>query len=148
MVLQMEIKKEELKDYYGRLNQYEVWLREHFPKSDRVEIDRWASFSGYGISNINFSRIKETEAQIAGISKTIDAIDRVFTSKRNNLQNRIQGLLSDVVSIEAKMQRDAERKEQNEKEKYFKADYFNRQRNEAAAGELQEKPVKSGKVKK
>jgi tetratricopeptide (TPR) repeat protein len=148
VALQMEIKKEELNDCYGRLNQYEVWLREHFPRSDRVDIDQWASFSGYGISNINFSRIKETETHIARVSRTIESLDRVFSAKRNNLQNRIQGLLSDVATIEQRMQREAERRDEKEKDKFFKTGYFDRQRKEAAAGELQETPVKKEKTKK
>jgi len=144
--IQMEIRKEELEDYYGRLNQYEVWLRENFPKEFRVELDRWTTFSGYGISNINFSRIQDLDERISQISQTIDAIENVFSAKRKGLERRIQGLLSDVETIEEQMRLEAEKKELEEKDRFFRSQYFDKQRGEATAGKLREDPTrKEGK---
>ena len=148
LAIQMEINKEELQDYYRKLNQYEVWLRENFPREFRVELDQWASFSGYGISNINFSRIKESETRVTRISQTIDALDQVFKAKRKNLENRIRGLLSDVAKIEEQMRLEVARREQAEKEEFFKTEYFERQRQEAVVGKLREKTESGKKVKK
>ena len=144
IMVQMEMKKTELEDYYGRLNQYEVWLRENFPQDIKLDLDQWASFSGYGISNINFSRIKEVEQKIADISGTISALDHVYEVKRVDLQNRIQGLLSDVVKIEDQMRKEADKKEQLEKERFFKVEYFYKQQQESPAGKLEEKPKPGG----
>ena len=144
LMIRMEIKKEELEDYYGRLNQYEVWLRENFPDDLRAELSRWASFSGYGISNINFSRIRENERRAARISRTIDTIDRIFEAKKANLEQRIENLLEDVTNIEEQMRREAERRKQQTREQFFKDAYFEKQRQEAAAGKLHEEP-ESGK---
>jgi len=146
--IRMEITKEELHDYFGKLNQHEVWLRENFPQELRVELDQWASFSGYGISNINFSRIKESDRQIAQISQNIDAIDRVFDTKKKDLENRIQGLLSDVAKIEEQMLQEVSIREQKEKDRFFKTEYFNRQRQESVTGKLRENPDLKKKVKK
>ena len=146
--IRMEIAKEEFQDYYGKLNQQEVWLRENYPQDYRVELDQWATFSGYGISNINFSRIKDYERQIQQASQTIDDLDFVFKEKRRNLENRIQGLLSDVAKIEEQMLQEASKKELKEKDRFFKVEYFNRQRQEPVAGKLREKPdLKKKKVK-
>lgn len=142
--IRMEIRKEEMDDYYNKLNQYEVWLRENFPQQYQLELEQWTNFSGYGISNINFSRIKECEAQIANISTTVDALDKVFWSKRNKLELRIQGLLSDVAKIENQMKIEAEKNEQKERDRFFKQDYFDQQSKEAVAGSLKESP-ESGK---
>jgi len=138
--IRAEIKKEELEDYYRRLNQYEVWLKENFPKEENVEIDKWASFSGYGISNINFMRIKEYDNRIADIAQVIDNIDGIFIAKRKDLDNRIQGLLSDVQKIEEQMQIESLKRQKSEKDKFFKNEYFIKQKRESAAGKLKEKP--------
>ena len=147
LAIQMELAREEFEDYFNTLNQHEVWLRENFPQDFRVELDQWATFSGYGISNINFQRIKECEDQIGQISATIDAVDYVFVSKKKDLENRIQGLLSDVAKIEEQMLEEASMREQMEKERFYKTEYFNRQRQEAAAGKLHEVPVIEKRVK-
>jgi len=140
LMIQTEIKKEELEDYYNRLNQYEVWLRENFPQQMRVELDQWASFSGYGISNINFSRIKTCDRRMAGISKNIQKIDEIYLIKRKQLDRRIQGLLSDVEKIEDQMRSEAMKREEQEKDRFFKTDYFYKQKQEAPVGEIQETP--------
>lgn len=142
--VRMEVKKEELEDYSFRLNQYEVWLRENFPQEFRIELDQWTRFSGYGISNINFSRIKETEARISQISSAIDEIDRVYVDKRKRLDRRIQSLLSDVEKIENQMQSEAEQRQQREREHFFKKEYFERQRKESMTGELKTQPGNGG----
>ena len=38
VTIQLEITIEELKDYYGRLNQYEIWLRENMPGDQRKSL--------------------------------------------------------------------------------------------------------------
>ena len=141
LAIRLEIRKEEMEDYYNKLNQYEVWLRENFPQQYQVELEQWTNFSGYGISNINFSRIKECEAQIAQISNTVDALDQVFWSKRKKLEMRIQGLLTDVEKIENQMKQEAEKQEQQERERFFKQDYFDRRSTEPVTGSLKESPV-------
>jgi TolA-binding protein len=146
LILRMEIAKEEFEDYYGRLNQHEVWIRENFPMEFRVDLDKWATFSGYGISNINFSRIKDYERQIAHISQTIDDLDYVFKAKKKDLENRIQGLLSDVAKIEDQMLKEAVKREQTEKDRFFQLDYFNRQKQESV-GKLSERPEPKKKEK-
>ena len=147
LLIRMEIKKEELEDYYGKLNQYEVWLRENFPQDFRLELNRWATFSGYGISNINFSRIKQCDQRIAQISQTIDVLDRVFKAKKKDLDNRIQGLLNDVATIEEQMRREAEKRQQREKEHFFKTKYFEKEKREPP-GKLNEKPEIKNKAGK
>ena len=68
-------------------------------------------------------------------------------SKKKDLENRIQGLLSDVAKIEEQMLEEASMREQMEKERFYQTEYFNRQRQEAAAGRLLEVPVIEKKVK-
>jgi TolA-binding protein len=146
--ISMEITLDELENYYGKLNQYEVWLRENSPREFRVELDKWASFSGYGISNINFQRIKECDQRTARISEAIGSLDRVFQVKRRRLENRIQGLLTDVATIEKQMRREAEQRQMKEQENFFKSEYFEKHVNELGAGEFQEKPTQKEQKQK
>ncbi len=136
----MEIKQEELEDYLRKLNQNEIWIRENLPQEFRVDLDSWASFSEYGISNINFLMIKEIDSRIAEISRSISTIDAAHREKRTELEKRIQGLLNDVAQIEKQMRQEQDKNRQQEKEQFFKNDYFERQKTEPAAGELKEKP--------
>jgi TolA-binding protein len=128
--LHMEMRQEELEDYYDALNQYEVWLKENLPQEFNVEVDQWTSFSSYGISNINFNRIKEIDEQTVQIARIMASIDRVFQEKRIKLEERIQGLLSDVARIEAQMKVETNRRLERERESFFHNKYFNKQTKE------------------
>ncbi|MBN2102708.1 tetratricopeptide repeat protein [bacterium] len=130
--LHMEMRIEELKDYYDKLSQYEVWLRENLPQEFRIEVDQWTSFSSYGISNINFNRIKEIDERTAQISRVLNSIDRVFKEKRIKLEKRIQRLLSDVSRIEGQMKVEAKRRKERDREDFFHNKYFNKQVKEPA----------------
>ncbi len=130
--IQLEIELEETEDYFDRLNQYEIWLRENMPGDIHMDLERWASFSGYGISSINFSRIKECEQRIEKISSIIQTMDKVYQEKRREMDNRIQGLLMDVADIEKQMRLDADRRAMKEKERFFNVDYFDKRSKEAA----------------
>ncbi|MBN1781429.1 tetratricopeptide repeat protein [bacterium] len=125
--LQMEINREELEDYYLKLNQYEVWLKENLPQEFRIEVDQWTSFSSYGISNLYFTRIQEIDERSAQISRIMASLDRVFQDKRIKLERRIQGLLSDVARIEAQMQVESKRRKEQERDSFFNNKYFNKQ---------------------
>ncbi len=142
LTVQAEIKKEELEDYYNKLNQYEIWLRENFPQQYTVELDRWATFSGYGISNINFSRIKDIDTQIEKISRTIDMIDDVFAEKKRVLEQKIKGLLEDVERIENKMKYEAEKKQQTDRDRFFKTRYFEKKEKESTIEKIDKKKGK------
>ena len=72
----------------------------------------------------------------------------MFDAKKKDLENRIQGLLSDVAKIEEQMIQEVSIREQKEKDRFFKTEYFNRQRQESVAGKLRENPDLKKKVKK
>lgn len=138
--IRMEIRREELIDTWQKLNQYEVWLRENMPQAFRVEIDRWANFSEYGISNINFSRIREIDGQMAELSGVARQIDRVYQAKKIELGRRIEALLEDVILIERQMQAEAQKKNDQEKDKRFNSEYFEKSRRESPLSEPASKP--------
>ncbi len=132
--IRMEIRRDELEDYGLRLNQYEVWLRENRPQPFAVEIDRWANFSEYGISNINFNRISEIDGRMTEIASMIRQIDEVDRAKREELSRRVAALLRDVEQIERQMKADLQRKDEQERDRFFQTDYFDTRRRESPVG--------------
>ncbi|MBN1895515.1 tetratricopeptide repeat protein [bacterium] len=142
--IRMEIKKSELEDYYARLNQYEIWLRENTPEDFRVDIGQWASFSGYGISNINFSRIKEFENRMSRISVLIGSLEKTYRAKRRELEARVQDLLADVERIEAEIGLESQKRKEKERNLFFQDMYFDRLNQESAVGTLIEELPASG----
>ncbi len=131
--IQLEIRQDELEAYLQRLNQYEVWLLENIPQATQMDISQWANFSGYGISNITFSRIKDLESRMNDLSNTIHDLNGVIQQKQLVFEQRIQELLSDVAKIEQEMSREERRRDQLEKDHYFETQYFDKQPKETPA---------------
>lgn len=141
LTIKLEIEQEEMTDYLHKVNQYEVWLIENTPKSTQMDISKWANFSGYGISNITFSRIRDLDQRMATLSRTVQSLNNVIEVKQLAFESRIQGLLSDVANIEQQMLRDEKRKEMQEKEKYFQRQYFDKQPKETVDPSQEVTPV-------
>ena len=133
LAIQLEIRRDELEAYSERLNQYEVWLLENIPQATQMDISQWANFSGYGISNITFSRIKDLESRMSNLSLAEHELDGVIQQKQLAVEQRIQELLSDVAKIEQEMAREEKRRGQIEKEHYFETQYFDKQPQETPA---------------
>ncbi|MBN1551613.1 hypothetical protein JW979_09095, partial [bacterium] len=126
IAIQMEIRIEELQDYYNYLNRNEIWLKENVPQELQIEVGQWANFSGYGISNINFSRIKEIEQRKAKVSRLLASAERCLTKKREQLELRIQNLLGDVERIEDQIREESIKREDREREQLFHQEYFDK----------------------
>jgi len=122
--IRLEIRKDELADYCMRLNQHEIWLREHMPQAYEVEIDRWARFSEYGISTINFSRIQDIDVRIRDISGLVTQLDQVYRRKKAELGMRIDDLLGDVNRIETQMRDEMQKKQKEANDRFLKNEYF------------------------
>jgi len=143
VAIQLEIRKDEFEEYLLKLNQYEVWLRENMPEAFYVEIDRWASFSGYGISNINFSMIQELDDRMAKISQMLAQLNQVYAMKKKALDERLEGLLREVAQIEERMQMEMQKRREKEREQFLKQEYF-----DALHRESPVKPVETPTIPK
>jgi TolA-binding protein len=139
--IRLEIHSDELDDYRMKLNQYEIWLRENMPLEFYVEIGRWASFSEYGISNIIFSRIRDIDSKMSEISRIVRQLEVVYQAKKIELGKRIESLLEDVAQIENQMRVEMQKKDEQEKERFFKNDYFEKTQRETPLGGLETEPL-------
>ncbi len=137
-VSRAEIKLSELYAYYNTINQYEVWLRENYPENLQINLDQWAYYSGYGISDINFARIKQLDSRIDDISHAVDALDGVYDKKQINLEKQVEGLLNDVSKLEEQIQKESAKKIQKKREEFFNNKYFDKQLQESIIGEIEE----------
>ncbi|MFO7891090.1 MAG: CDC27 family protein [bacterium] len=137
-VSRAEIKLSELYAYYNSINKYEVWLRENYPEKFQVNLDQWAYYSGYGISDINFARIKQLDANIREVSYALDVLDDTYIKKQVRFEEQVKGLLKDISQLEQQIQKESVRKKHKKREEFFKNEYFDKQLKESIIGEIEE----------
>jgi len=122
--IDLEIIEEDLKDLNNQLNQFQVWLANHNVEDIKMQTEKWANFSGFGMTDINFVSYQERLKQIGGYQKNITMIDGVLKDKKLLLENRIRRFDDEVRKIQKEMEAEKIRLEKLEKEKYFQDIYF------------------------
>ena len=135
--IDLEIIEEDLKDLNNQLNQFQVWLADHDVEDVKMETDKWANLSGFGMSDINFVSYRERVEKIGGYQKNLALIDDVLQGKRQQLEQRIRRFDDEVKKIEREIEAEKIRLEKLEKEKYFQDIYFETKTRETETEEIE-----------
>lgn len=122
--IDLEILEKDLQDLRNRLNRLQIWLVQNKLDDLNTNFDQWADFSGFGMSDINFSALKDKGAKIATYSQNIAVIDKILTQKRALLEKKIEQFNKQMAKVEKKMEQERIRLEKLERQKYFQNIYF------------------------
>lgn len=135
--IDLEIIEEDLKDLNNQLNQFQVWLANQKIEDIKPETEKWANFSGFGMSDINFVSYRERIEKIGGYQKNLALINDVLREKRQQLEERIRRFDDEVRKIQKEMEAEKIRLEKLEKEKYFQDIYFETKTKEIETEEIE-----------
>ncbi|MEE4310793.1 MAG: tetratricopeptide repeat protein [candidate division KSB1 bacterium] len=130
VVMDLEILEDDLRDIRNRLDRFQVWVARHDIEDVQTEAQQWADFSGYGISDINFTRYYEATQKINTMAQNISHIDDILKKKKDELERRITLFDNEVMKIQKELEAEKIRLEKLEKEKYFRDIYFDRKNRE------------------
>jgi len=120
----LEILEKDLQDLRNRLNRLQIWLTQNNVEDLSSNFEQWADFSGFGLSDINFSALRDKDANIASYTKNIATIDKILAQKKGLLEKKIEHFNKQMFQIEKKMTRERIRLEKLERQKYFQNIYF------------------------
>ena len=134
VAVDLEVLQDDLTDLNKQLNRFEIWLRNHRVEDVETQTIQWANFSGFGISDINFSLFREKDAEIAALSRNLTKIERILQEKKDKLELRISRFDAEMREIQKEMQAEKIRLEKLEKEKYFQELYFDTKTSEFEEG--------------
>ena len=116
-VIDLEILGEDMRDLNNQLNQYQVWFSKHQVEDINTGTVQWANFSGFGISDINFSSFKKQRREIQVLSNNISQIETILKQKEKRLEERINQFDRDLAKIKKEMVVEKIRQTKMEKEK-------------------------------
>ena len=124
VTVDMEILEEDFVDLNNQLNSFQVWLANHKVDDIETQTVRWANFSGFGISDINFAKFRERNKEVVGLSKNVSKIENILEKKKRDLEERITRFDNELIKMQKEMEAENIRLEKLEKEKYFQEIYF------------------------
>lgn len=135
IAIDLEMLEEDFNDLSNQLNKFQVWLSKYQIPEVETQTVQWANFSGFGISDINFSLFREKNQQGVGVSQNLNKIESLLEKKKEELELRISRFDNEVRKIQTEMETEKIRLEKLEKEKYFQEIYF-----DTKAREIEQEP--------
>ena len=134
----LEILEEELADLKRQLNRLQIWLAKNPVNEINTNFQEWADFSGFGMSDINFTNLQEKDRQINTFSQNIVEIERLLVKKRQSLEEKISDYDKKMVRIEKNVNDERVRLEKLERKKYFENIYFDTKQHEVQRKNVEE----------
>ena len=122
-----ELEMEELKD---RLEVFMVFLAESDVKMIDTNFRNWSDFSGFGMSDLDFVRMKNIEKSIQNNNDNIRLINSALRQKEKEILRNLAVMDGKITELEKSMFRKEIESIKAERDRYFAEDYFVNQTSE------------------
>ena len=116
--------QQDLEALEDRMDRFQSWLKTYQVEDMQTDFDRWADYSGYGISDITIQELRQREQQIVTYSQNVVSIDNLLKSRKAVLEQRLAKFDGELDVIRRELEAEKLRLEKLEREKYFKNFYF------------------------
>jgi len=116
-----EIEMDELKD---RLEVFMVNLSETDVKMLDTDFEKWSDFSGFGMSDLDFVRMKNIDKRIESYNENIVLINSSLQKKEKEILCELAVMDGTIVELEKSVYMKKIESIKAERERYFAEDYF------------------------
>lgn len=145
--LDLEILEQDVEALQKRLDRFRSWVYEHPVEEVNTQFDLWADFSGYGMSEITFERLRQDDNKITDYARNISAINTLLQQRQKSLQRRLAEYDARMRQIQKEMKRQKIEMERKQREEYFRQKYFDVSGVEGEPPKPEEKPRENEKPK-
>ncbi|MEK7727445.1 MAG: tetratricopeptide repeat protein [candidate division KSB1 bacterium] len=128
--IDLKILQDNLRQLRSRMERFQTWLATYDVEEVQSDFERWADFSGFGMSDLTLQELDRREHKINTDSRNLGAIDQVLRDRRTNLEMRIKRFDDEMRRIEAELLEEQVRLDKLEHEKYFENLYFDKSESE------------------
>jgi hypothetical protein len=129
--IDLKILQDDLQHLRRRMERFQTWLAAYEVEEVQSDFERWADFSGFGMSDLTLQELDRREQKINVDSRNLAAIDQVLRHRRADLEMRIKRFDEEMKRIEEELLEEQVRLDKLEHEKYFENVYFDKSESEA-----------------
>jgi len=126
----LEYRDASLKDLEKRLEVFSVYLQESDTPPPETDFTRWADFSGFGMSDLDFVRMRTIDHTVAQRNDLIGVINNSIRRRQQALMQKIALLDDRIDALEKEELRKKIAAERERRERYFEEQYFVRKTSE------------------
>ncbi|MFQ5636619.1 MAG: tetratricopeptide repeat protein [bacterium] len=136
--MDIEILEDDLKRLSSEAVRFQSWLAEHRVEELNTDFDQWADFSGFGMSDITFSSMREKEESVLQLAQNKESITLIMEQRKKELEDRLHKFEKQAQRIEQELKEEQIEVERRNKEDYFRKLYFDTDTRERKGEEKKE----------
>ncbi len=121
---QLNYRDLELAELKNRLEVFMVILSENEVTMMDTDYRKWSNFSGFGMSDLDFVRMKSLNRNIQKNSDFISLINSTLRQKEKGILRNLAVMDGKITDLEQSVYRENIEKIKSERERYFAEDYF------------------------
>lgn len=108
------------------VSQAQAWIASRDVEVVDADFNRWADFSGFGMSDITLTLLRDREQRIARYSEMVQTIDRILEKRKRALENSLVALSEQIQNLEYQLQQLRLAETREKQQRYFEEQYFDR----------------------
>lgn len=143
--IDVEIMQDDLKNLQHRTDRFHTWVATHEVEEVQTDFNRWADFSGFGMSDINMQELLKLDREISECSQHLAAVD-VLLHTRQQVQTRSGSAEHEQSRLAVEKSAEPAPAKQQELQEDFEKRFFDHSTFEA--GDSDEKPRTGSEEKK
>ncbi len=116
--------QEDLENLQDRIDRFQTWLSEHQVEEIETDFNRWADFSGFGMSDITIQEMQKREQKISMYTENVAFIEELMRQRRMELEERLRRFDEEMEKIRKELEAEQIRLKKLEHEKIFESLYF------------------------
>lgn len=120
----LELMHAELSQLYDRTQWLQSWLWENDTPAPQTDFNRYADFSGFGMSDATFAAIQQKEEVIAELSSNKHAIAQLILDRKKQLEDRVRAYKAKIRRLERENREEHLQQELEERQEYLQESYF------------------------
>lgn len=129
--VELELIQQDLNVLDIQSQQLVVELDDQQVPEKHTEFDRWAEFSGFGMSDHTYSRYKAKEAEITQLAYNYNSITQFLQARKEELERKVLGIEKSVKELEFQMKRESLESQKVLRDDYFRESYFDTKERES-----------------
>ena len=124
---------EQLSEVGKNLSQMRGWLASQDVRVIDADFNKWADFSGFGMSDIPLSLLRERQHQMSQYSQYAQAVGTLLRQRKEALETDLRDLQRRIQQLEYEWHQLELAEAKKNQEKYFESEYFDKQTTETPA---------------
>lgn len=122
--IQLEVLNSELFQLYERAQRLESWTHENTASEVKTDFNRYADFSGFGMSDATFAAIQQKDKVLAKLSDYKNAIANLVIERKEYLEDRVRAYEAEIRRLEKETQQKRLEQEKEKRREYLQESYF------------------------